>query len=84
MLHLEVEDDHLVVRTEVLPHTLKALLDEGQEFPTPPPLNVRITPGDGAVVVGGEAAGMELQFARRDGRISGLDAGGRFAARVEQ
>ena len=83
VLHLEVEGDHLVVRTEVLPHVLKALLDEGQEFPTPPPLSVRITAGDGAVVVGGEADGMQLQFARRDGRISGVDAGGRFAARVQ-
>lgn len=83
VMHVDVEDDHLVVRTEVLPHVLKALLDEGQDLPVPPPLPVRLTEGDGAVVVSGEAAGMQFQFSRQDGRISGIDAGGRFAARVD-
>ncbi|HKT83874.1 MAG TPA: serine hydrolase domain-containing protein [Solirubrobacterales bacterium] len=81
ILKVKVDGDHLVVQSKLRPATLKALVAEGEDPPEAPPFPVKITPGDGGLVIDGPGKGMQFLFARgSDGKIDGIELG-RFAAK---
>ncbi|MBO0745366.1 MAG: serine hydrolase [Candidatus Dormibacteraeota bacterium] len=82
-LTLVVEGDRLVATVsyseEALSH-MRAVF--GDQEPEPKPMPLRILPGDRCLVVDGDAKGRKGNFVREEGRITGVNLGGRLAARV--
>lgn len=82
-LTLVVEGDRLVgtisYSEEALAH-MRAVF--GDQDPEPKPVPLRILADDRCLVVEGEARGMKGNFVRQDGRITGVNVGGRLSTRV--
>jgi CubicO group peptidase (beta-lactamase class C family) len=82
-LTLAVEGNRLVATVAYSEQALEKLRAVfGDQPPEPKPVPLRILPGDRCLVVDGEAKGMRGNFVREDGRIRGVNLGGRLALRT--
>ena len=75
----------LAVLVTIKPETLRAMRETGEDAPEEqPPFRLGLVAGtDQYVVTEGPAAGMRGYFSRdADGRVDGVDLGGRLASRV--
>jgi CubicO group peptidase (beta-lactamase class C family) len=73
-LTVNVEGDHLVINIAYDPEVLKKVFKDSP--PESKPINVKIIPGDGALVIDGDGKGGKFHFVRGDDKkISGLHMG---------
>jgi len=82
-LSLVVEGDRLIgtiAYSEEALAQMRAVF--GDQPPEPKPIPLKILPGDRCMVVDGEAKGMKGNFVRDEGRITGVNVGGRLSTRV--
>lgn len=81
-LTLVVEGDRLVATTKYSEAALAQMRAVfGDQEPEDHPIPIRILPEDRCLVVDGEAKGMKGTFVREDGRITGVNVGGRLSKR---